>query len=79
MPAPTVTLSPEVSRVQKYGGQKQIVQTILSALETGDGAVIASATGSGKSFHAGAVIKETLLKNPDAKILLITKNRGLLK
>jgi hypothetical protein len=79
MPAPTVTLSPEVARVLKYGGQKQTAQMILSALEQGDGAVIASSTGAGKTYTSGAVIKETLLKNPDAKILLITKNRGLLK
>jgi hypothetical protein len=79
VPPPTVTLSPEVSRVLKYAGQKQSAQTVLSALEQGDGAVLASQTGSGKTYVELAVAKETLLRNPDAKILVITKNRVLLK
>lgn len=79
LPAPTVTLSPEVAQVLKFAGQKQIVQMALSALDQGDGAVIASATGTGKTYTSGAVVKETLLKNPSAKILIITKNRSLLR
>jgi GGDEF domain-containing protein len=79
IPPPTVPLSREVAQVLKFAGQKQIVQMVLSALEQGDGAVIASSTGTGKTYTSGAIIKETLLKNPNAKILLITKNRGLLK
>jgi hypothetical protein len=79
MPAPTVTLSPEVARTLKYAGQKQIVQTVLSALEQGDGAVIASVAGSGKTWTEMGVVKETILRNPDAKVLVITMNRGLLE
>jgi len=79
MPAPTVTLSPEVARTLKYAGQKQIVQTVLSALEQGDGAVIASVAGSGKTWTEMGVVKETILRNPDAKILVVTMNRGLLE
>ena len=79
LPAPTVTLSRETAQVLKFAGQKQIVQMALSALDQGDGAIIASATGTGKTYTELAVAKETLLKNPNAKILVITKNRGLLK
>lgn len=78
LPPPTVTISRETAAQLKYAGQKQMVQTILSALDQGDGAVIASATGSGKTYTASGTIKEFLNANPAAKVLYITKNRNLL-
>ena len=80
LPYPTEFLSPEVTRILgKYGGEIQSAQTLLTALSHGDGAVLASVPGSGKTWVLSGVIKEYLLKNPDAKILFITKNRKLLK
>lgn len=78
-PPPTYALDPKTAQVLKYPGQKQIVQVVMSALDQGDGAVVASATGTGKTYTAMATVKEFRSMNPEAKILHITKNRGLLK
>ena len=78
-PAPTWALNPKTAEQLIFPGQKQVVQLALSALEQGDGAVIATATGSGKTYTAMAAVKEWRMRNPDAKILVITKNSGLLK
>ena len=78
-PPPTYALDPKTAQVLKFPGQKQIVQMAMSALEQGDGFVIASGTGSGKTFTSMGTIKEFKTQNPDALILHITKNRGLLK
>jgi diguanylate cyclase (GGDEF)-like protein len=78
IPPPTVTLQPKVATQLKYPGQKQIAQMALSALLRGDGFIVASSTGTGKSFTGSAIIKEFRDKNPNARILYITKNRKLL-
>jgi hypothetical protein len=77
-PPPTVTISPETAQQLKYAGQKQIVQMALSALERGDGFVLASGTGTGKTYTGSAIIKEFINANPGARVLYITKNADLL-
>lgn len=78
-PPPTVTLDRTTAEKLIFPGQAQVVQLALSALEQGDGFVIATATGSGKSYTGMGTIKEWRRKNPDTKVLFITKNTGLLK
>jgi hypothetical protein len=79
LPPPTWALDRKTAEKLIFPGQPQVVQTALSALETGDAAVVATATGTGKSYTAMAIIKEWRMKHPDARVLYITKNRGLLK
>lgn len=78
-PPPTVPLSRGVADKLRFPGQKQVVQLALSALQQGDGMVIASATGSGKTYTSTAVIKEFQKDRPNARILYVSKNRKLLK
>lgn len=78
-PPPTVALSPDTAARLKYGGQKQHAQLALSALQQGDGFLLASATGSGKTWVSMGVVREYMRSNPGAKILVITKNKGLLE
>jgi hypothetical protein len=78
-PPPTYALDPKTAAQLIYPGQKQIVQTVMSGLEQGDGVAVVTPAGSGKSFTGAAVIKETLRNKPDAHILFISKNKGLLK
>ena len=79
LPAPTWALDRKTADMLIFPGQPQVVQTALSALEQGDGAVIASATGTGKTYTGMAVVKEWRAKHPEAKVLYITKNASLLK
>jgi hypothetical protein len=78
-PPPTWALDRTTAEKLKYPGQKQVVQLALSALDQGDGFVLATATGTGKTYSQMAIIKEWLGKHPDAKILYVTKNTGLVK
>jgi hypothetical protein len=78
-PPPTWALSQSTAQVLKYPGQKQITQMALSALDQGDGFVLATPPGSGKTFTSMAVAKEYRDAHPDALILTITKNRSLKK
>jgi hypothetical protein len=78
-PAPTWALDPKTAAQLIYPGQKQVVQTILSGLQEGDGVAVITPTGSGKDYTGAATVKEYLRDHPDAKILRITKNRTLLK
>ena len=52
----------------------------MSGLEQGDGVVIVTPAGTGKSKYTGpAIIKEFMRDKPDAKVLVISKNRSILK
>ena len=72
-PPPTVPISRETAQQLKYAGQKQIVQLAMSALEQGDGFIFASATGSGKTYTAGGIVKEFMNASPGAKVLYSPK------
>lgn len=78
-PAPTYSLDPKTAAQLIYPGQKQVVQTVMSALEQGDGVAVITPTGSGKAYTGAAAIKEFLRDKPDASVLLISKNKTLLK
>jgi hypothetical protein len=78
-PAPTWALDRTTAEMLKFPGQKQVVQLAMSALEQGDGFVSATATGTGKSFQAAAIMKEFQKANPNSRILYVSKNRKLLK
>lgn len=79
-PPPTYTLDPKTATQLIYPGQKQIVQTAMSALEQGDGVVMVTPAGTGKSkYTCPAIIKEFLRGNPEANVLVISKNRSILK
>lgn len=78
-PPPTHALDPKTAAQLIYPGQKQVVQTVMSALKEGDGAAIITPPGSGKTYTSTATVKEFLRDNPDARVLMITKNRSLIK
>lgn len=79
MPAPTWALDPKTAAQLIYPGQKQIVQMVMSALQEGEGVAVITPPGSGKTYTSTASVKEFLRDHPDARVLMITKNRSLLK
>lgn len=78
LPAPTWPLEPTTAAMLDLPGQASTAQTLLSAIQQGDGALAANATGSGKTRVAMAIVKE-FNKNGDKLILYISKNRSLLE
>jgi hypothetical protein len=56
LPAPTWALSRKTADKLIFPGQKEVVQTALSALEQGDGAVVATSTGTGKCLGRGTPV-----------------------
>jgi hypothetical protein len=78
-PAPTYSLDPKVAAQLIYPGQKQIVQTVMSGLDQGDGVAVVTPPGTGKTYLGNAVIKEFLRNKPDASVLIVSKNKGLIR
>lgn len=79
MPAPTVRLSPEVAAKLTFPGQTELAEAAISSLDQNGGFLLASTTGSGKSYLAAAVTREALNADPNLSVLVITKNRGLIE
>ena len=77
-PAPKVKISDETASKLIYYGQKELVELTLSALtrpaSENPGFVLASSTGSGKSYMGNAVLAEL---KPNLALILTT-NQGLI-
>ena len=59
LPPPTETLSPQVDRLLAFKGQPEIVQTVLTSLRKYNGAILATSTGTGKTYMGAAILAET--------------------
>lgn len=57
-------------------GQREIVESILSGLQQHDGYILATTTGSGKSFMGATVLSE--MSNPNSRNLILTPSQGLI-
>jgi len=75
-PAPTVRLPQSVKRMLWFPGQAEIVESALSGLKQHDAYIIASGTGTGKSFTQAAVVSQ--LHKPGMKTLVLTTNKELI-
>jgi len=58
LPPPTETLSPQVEAKLAFKGQPEIVQTVLTSLRKYHGAVLATSTGTGKTYMGSAILAE---------------------
>lgn len=58
LPPPTETLSPQVEAKLAFKGQPEIVQTVLTSLRKYHGAIMATSTGTGKTYMGSAVLAE---------------------
>lgn len=59
LPPPTETLSPQVDKLLAFKGQPEIVQTVLTSLRKYNGAILATSTGTGKTYMGSAILAET--------------------
>lgn len=75
-PAPTVRLPQSVKRMLWFPGQAEIVESALSGLKQHDAYIIASPTGSGKSYTQAALVSQ--LHKPGMKTLVLTTNKELI-
>ena len=75
LPYPVVSISPSTAAMLDAPGQAATTVTALSALMQGDGALVANATGSGKTRVAMAIIKE----HDQPLNLYVTRNETLLR
>lgn len=75
-PAPTVRLPQSVKRMLWFPGQAEIVESALSGLKQHDAYIIASSTGTGKTYTQAAVASQ--LHKPGMKTLVLTTNKDLI-
>jgi hypothetical protein len=76
LPPPTVTISPRTALLLRYAGQREAVESVLSALQQYDGAFLATPPGTGKTYMELAAAKE--LFQPGHKQLIITRNNDII-
>lgn len=76
-PAPTVRIPKEISRML-MPGQTEVVESVLSGLKQHDAYILATQTGTGKTYVASAVLQQKLSEQPDARVLVITPSKGLI-
>jgi DNA polymerase III delta prime subunit len=76
MPPPTVALRPEIAILLKFPGQREVVETSLSALQQYDGTIIATPPGTGKTYTVLAIAKE--MAGPGKRQLIITRNNDII-
>jgi len=74
-PAPTVKLKPENARMM-MPGQTEVVESILSGLQQHDGYILATTTGTGKTYMGSAVLNE--MSKPGSRNLILTPSQGLI-
>lgn len=77
-PAPTIQIPKEISRML-MPGQTEIVESVLSGLKQHDAYILATTTGTGKTFMGSAILQQKLAENPNARILILTPSQGLIK
>jgi hypothetical protein len=77
-PAPTRQISPEIADLL-MPGQKEVVESVVSGLDQHNGYILATTTGTGKTYMGSAVISDLLERKPDAKILILTPSQGLIR
>lgn len=77
-PPPTVRLPEDLREMMIYPGQPEAIEVALSALQQYDGVVVASPTGSGKTWQFLA-IADQLLGNEGNKVgLIVTRSKNLI-
>ena len=74
-PAPTVQISDELARML-MPGQREVVESALSGLKQHDGYILATSTGTGKTFTSSAILKS--LQTPESRMLVLTPSQQLI-
>ena len=76
-PAPTVQISDELARML-MPGQREVAESVLSGLKQHNGYILATTTGTGKTYMGSAVISHLLGDKPDARMLILTPSQSLI-
>jgi len=77
-PAPTVRLPDDLRNLMIFPGQPEAIEVALSGLQQYDGVVVASPTGSGKTFQALAIADQLLGDSGEKVGLIVTRSRNLI-
>lgn len=77
-PPPTVRLPDDLRNMMIYPGQPEAIEVALSALQQYDGVVVASPTGSGKTYQALAIADQLLGDTGEKVGLIVTRSQNLI-
>lgn len=78
LPVPTVKLRPELRDRLGFPGQREATEVALSGLERHGGMIMATSTGTGKTYMGAAVVAQRAMEGAN-NILVLTKNRTLVE
>lgn len=75
-PAPTVRIPNSLRRMLIFPGQSEVVESALSGLKQHDAYIIATTTGTGKTYTGAAVLNQ--LHKPGMRTLVLTTSQDLI-
>lgn len=78
LPAPTVKVDNDIAALLIFPGQQEVVESTLSALDQFDGTIIATPTGTGKSYTTLAVVEQMRRRGQADRVLVLTKNDSII-
>ena len=79
MPAPYVKLDSDLARLLIFPGQKEVAESVLSGLDQHDAYILASTTGTGKTYLASAVLSQIMRREKPKNVLILTKSQNLVR
>ena len=79
MPAPFVNLDSDLARLLIFPGQKELAESVLSGLQQYDSYILASTTGTGKTYLASAVLSQIMRREKPKNVLVVTKSQNLVR
>ena len=77
MPAPFVALDSDIARLLIFPGQKELAESALSGLKQHDAYILATATGSGKTYLASAIMSQIIRREKPKNVLVLTPSQNL--
>lgn len=77
-PPPTIRVSQDVRDMMLYPGQSEAIDLALSGLQQHDAVIIASPTGSGKTYLATALADQLLGTSGEKVGLVVTRSKNLI-
>ncbi len=77
MPVPFVALDSDIARLLIFPGQKELAESALSGLKQHDAYILATATGTGKTYLSSAIISQIIRREKPKNVLVLTPSQNL--
>lgn len=77
MPVPTVQMDADLARLLIFPGQKELAESALSGLKQHDAYILATATGTGKTYLSSSIVSQIIRREKPKNVLILTPSQNL--